>query len=382
MKLSFLNIFKNGLAIVLFASCVEPFSPPYSDADVNFLVVDGYINTSDNSATVKLSRAASLASSDAIIAERNAIVSIEDEDGNFFSLSEQSEGTYGLSSISLNLLKKYKLNVQTGDSKTYQSEFIQLTQAPAIDSIQWKPASDGVTIYANTHNEPSATRYYRWDYVETYMYNSAFDSNFKRIDDAVIYRTIDERIHTCWRTVTSSKILIGSSAKLTQNAITNYPLTFLPKGTEKLDIGYSMEVKQRAISQDEYNFLDQLRKTTESLGGLFDPLPSQVVGNVTSVSNPSEPVLGNFSGGSVATERIFIKASDLPPDLRVYNNNTGGCIAATVLLADLPNLESQYLLVDPVLMGGITLIGYTFTTIPCADCRTAGGTNIQPPFWE
>src|SRR6188768_333793 len=109
MKTVIRKISISVLTVFFFATCVEPFDPPLSDNEVNFLVVDGFVNTSDNSATVKLTHAVSLASSDPFMPEKNAVVSIEEESGGSFVLSEQGAGVYTANSLPLNLAKKYKL---------------------------------------------------------------------------------------------------------------------------------------------------------------------------------------------------------------------------------------------------------------------------------
>ena len=178
----------------------------------------------------------------------------------------------------------------------------------------------------------------------------------------------------------STKISITSSVRLVDDVVHQFPVTFLPKGSSKISIKYSTLIKQRAVSKKEYDYLEQLQKTTESLGGLFDPQPSQVLGNIRNLNNPLAPVLGYFSAGTTVEERLFIDYYDLPDDLRKIPPVVG-CSQDTVYNAGLVNLSGTVYL-GSAIYSGPSIIGYTKSTASCADCRTKGGVTTQPPFWE
>ncbi len=55
----------------------------------------------------------------------------------------------------------------------------QYKLALIIDSINWVDGGGGgVTIYANTHDVTNSTRYYQWQYTQTWLYNSAEASDY------------------------------------------------------------------------------------------------------------------------------------------------------------------------------------------------------------
>jgi len=95
-----------------------------------------------------------------------------------------------------------------------------------------------------------------------------------------VLRTVDDYIFYCWNENPSTEILITSTDRLSENRVSRFPITVIPAGSRKISMLYSIQVSQRAISEEEYTFLKQLKQTTESIGGLFDPQPSQVPGNI------------------------------------------------------------------------------------------------------
>src|SRR5688572_21927206 len=265
--------------LLILGSCLEPYEPPVMKGNVDYLVVDGFIDSNTGSASVVLTRANVLTEIKDPLPEVNAQVSIEDNTtGTIYSLADQGNGRYSSSMLTPDPLGTYTLHIQTENGSDYRSEPVQLKQSPAIDSVTWKPTPDGVEVYVNTHDASAGTRYYRWEFEETWEYNSVYESSFKRVDGLPVLRNENERIYVCWRTLLSSDILLSSSLRLTEDRISDYLINFVPQGSIKLSRTYSILVRQYALSEDAFNYWQQLQKTTESLGGLFDPQPARITG--------------------------------------------------------------------------------------------------------
>lgn len=377
-----------GLALLL--GCLDPYEPPVAPQDRNVLVVDGFLNSTDRAATVKLSHTVSISSSTTFSPERGAEVSIQSKAGYIFPLVEMDSGVYVASGLDLTPDDRYRLNIHTDQGENYVSDFIELKNVPPIDSVHWEPGEDGLTIYVNTHDFSGNTKHYRWYFDETWEYHAAFASDYKLVNGEPVFRTNEERIHKCWRYVNSTEILIGSTEQLQSDIVSRQPLMFIPKRSKKTSVKYSIRVKQRSITQDEYHFLQQIQKTTEDLGSLFDPQPSRVVGNIHREGDLSSPVLGYFSGGSITEQRIYIDFYDLPDDLMVPPSKEG-CRADTMCLyrsanpiincnKALPDVSPGELILSPI-FSGPSIIGYLYTTPACADCRSQGGVLERPSFW-
>jgi len=360
---------------VLF-SCIEPYNPPAITELVDLLVVDGFINTSDSSATVRLTKASALSEEGGAIPEINASVFIEDEIGNSFDLTEKEEGNYFISKGLFASSRKYRVVIATRSNKNYFSDFIDLKTTPPIDSINWRPSFQdrGIDIFVNTHDDEDKTRYYQWTFDETWEYTAKYPSAF-RVSNGVVL-PLEESIYRCWISKPSTEIHIASNNQLTEDIIKDFRLVFIPIPSQKVMQKYSILVKQRALTKEAYDFYTQLKKSTESLGGLFDPMPSQVLGNIHA-ENPDEPVLGYFGGGEVREKRKFIQFSDLPIDLREYL--LIGCPIDSIPLARI-SVQSDVVLINSY--GSPGIIGYTTSPYKnCMDCRDDGGQLVRPDFW-
>lgn len=372
------------------AACVESYSPPSVPAAADLIVVDGNVNTTDHTASVRITRPVVVNSKDSLKAERNASVSIITESGKTYLLPETKPGYYQVAGVDLTDGTACQLKVKLISGSEYQSEEIVLKKSPPIDSVYFHYKQDGLEVLVDTHDASKKTRYYQWNFEETYEYGAPFESNFKLVNRQVVPRQPADRVYRCWKTVPSTRIYITSTTQLDEDLVSRRLLVSIPVASQKTSVRYSILVKQRAISDREYTYLTQLQKTTESLGSLFDPQPSQVYGNIKRVSETGGEAIGYFSGGSYDQKRIFIGFYDLPSYLMVPPSK-GTCMLDTVCLfpptrspikcsIDLENLPETEMIVAEIFQGP-SLIGYQKTNNDCADCRRQGGTTTRPSFW-
>jgi hypothetical protein len=362
--------------ILIVTGCLDPYPPPVTDAEVNFLVVDGFINSGTGEATVKLSRALPIDASEAHPPVRRAQVRVEKDDGTAIFLTENTPGNYTTVRNDLHIGSSYKLIIQA-DGKEYESDFVKLKQSPVLEDLSWTQEGDGITVHVDSRDPAATTRYYQWVYTETWEYDADKESGYYARNGFAIPRQKSESIHICYSSVASSKVLIGTTQDQSGDFINDFPLVHITAGSKKLSRHYSILVQQRALDEDSYNYWLQLQRTTENLGGLFDPLPTQVTGNIHSKSDDKEVVLGYFSGGGVEERRLYINHQDLPDDLKFVKRRF--CPVDSVNVQFLEN----YLDGDPLIgpYGTPVIIGYTVSTKACLDCRTEGGTLTKPSFW-
>jgi hypothetical protein len=363
-------------------ACVDLYDPPVSDDDVGYLVVDGVLNAAKGEATVFLTRTIPVKSNDEVPAESGASVWIEDEEGTLYPLTETQGRLYSGDVSNVSSGSKYRLVVHTRDNHEYVSEFTEVVESPGIDSISYSVLEEGVEFSVNTHDPAGSARHFRWKYMETYEYRSNFHSSYMFADKEVIVRPPDRSIYTCWKSEPSTGILVTSTNHLKESIVSRFPVTFISKGSLKLSVKYRLLVEQQALTQEGYDYWLGLQKSTEQLGGLFDPLPSEVTGNIRSTTHPDEEVLGFFSASTVTQKILYVKWRDLPPEeAKFYNNHDSYCELDTLFLADLPNVASFVLLATAVTEGP-SLIGYTTSSNNCLDCRSFGGSTTKPEFWE
>ncbi|HVV53793.1 MAG TPA: DUF4249 domain-containing protein [Mucilaginibacter sp.] len=388
------KIYITLLLLMIAWGCKKAYNPKISGSSpTGYLVVDGVIGTGQDSTVIRLSRTVPLSSVQRSKPELGATVTVLTDGGSSFLLTETGNGYYSTPGLNLTSPGKYGLKIVTSNGKVYQSDLIPATNSPAIDSVYYKIKNNGVQIYADTHDPGNSSRYYRWDFTETYEIHSQFDSHeyYTHVPfDTVLPRPIQNQIYTCWVSAGSPNILLNSSAKLSRDIITGNPITFMPLTSLKVANRYTILVKQYALTSDAFNYFQQLKKNSEQLGSIFDAQPSELPGNIHCVSNPAEHVLGYITAGSTSESRIFIDRRNLPAS--PTDNPYAGCMLDTLLYqravgAALVNEVQEYIYtrfqdpVDPISKpGSPTILGYTASSPECVDC-TLRGTNVKPSFW-
>ena len=372
-----------GFILCCLTGCLDAYLPPDVQADLSLLVVDGFINASDQSASIRLTTTLPLDTTALPKTIDDAEVTIERSDGGAVHLPAIGDGRYETSAIALNMDAQYRLNIALSSGETYQSDFISLTRSPDIDSVTFSEGKDALNVYVNTHDPSGNSRYFKWDYEETWEHTSSFVSMYKLVDGQAYERSTDERIYICWSTAPSTSILVYNTVNLSEAVVSNFLLTAVPAGSEQLSRRYSINVKQRAVTEAEYEFWSKLRKTTEELGGLFDPQPYAVAGNIQGANN-NNVVLGYFGGGEVKEKRIFVGMTDLPRNI-ANQTMRARCSPDEIQSASVSDLRFlspvTTTLLESIYVQGVGIVGYTFSQPGCADCRTQGGTTARPAFW-
>jgi hypothetical protein len=381
-------------AIVVNGGCKKPYAPATVTVANNYLVVEGVINSGADSTIIKLSRTVNLAGKTTVNPELGATMTVEGDQNVSYPLPQVDSGRYAAPPLNLDNAHKYRLRIGTADGKIYLSDYEPVKITPPIDTLRYEISAAGVNLYTSTHDPANNAHYYRWDYTETYVYESTGNTFYKfdntQFFDAnkVRFRTPDEQIHICYVTDTSSTTILNTTAALKQDIVVDNPIVQIPASSEKLYYRYSILVKQYALTQEAYNFWSILKKNTEQIGSIFDAQPSELKGNIRCISNPKEPVIGYISVSTVSQKRVFISNSQLPGSAPHADT------CQTYTFKWLKGVQPAPELVSGVAIPiGLINSGYdepqndsTYSVkayiYDCVDCRYhLHGKNVKPGFW-
>lgn len=388
-----MRVFRNYfyVIIIVLLCCKKPYYPTVLSSPNSYLVVEGVINSGSDSTIIKISKTVKLNEKIVQNPLLGATVNVESDQNTSFPLNDATgKGFYSNPSLNLPSSSKYRLRIKTNDGSEYVSDFVAIKPTPPIDSIGFTLKDSSVNIYVNTHDPANATRYYRWDYDETWQFQSKFGSSWilDRRTDTFVYRPDSLSIHYCFGNDTSSTVLLNSTTRLTQDAIYQSPITQFSYHSEKIETKYSIKVKQYALTREAFEFYQNIKKNTETLGSIFDAQPTELIGNIHNVTNSSEPVIGYITATNVQSKRIFISNKVLPPNTRV--NYPYDCVMESALFHDPRNGNMvQTVLIDPpftdlatyAIYGPAGIIGFMYSTPLCVDC-TLRGTKKRPEFWR
>jgi hypothetical protein len=370
------------ISLVLAASgttCRQAYAPPAITNPNHYLVVDGFIDVSPNSVTTfNLNRTRNLGDTTVQgIPELNATISIVGSGGAAWPLTETA-GTsiYASAPLTLDATRQYSISIATTNGEKYASNPVPCTATPPIDSIFWRQPFD-LTIYAGTHDPTNNTRYYRYDYNETWEHDAQLMTVYGVANGMMYAQDSTNQTQRCWTTDTSANILLASSAAQSTDVIDSFPLVTIPNGDARITKVYSILIRQYALTEDAYNYWLLIQKTTQDVGTLFDIQPTQLIGNITCTSNPSEPVIGFITATTVQQQRILIVESSLND--WEHNQPAFGCDTVSIpfnfanpFAYNYPNPNFA-----PYYFDGTALV---LASSICLNCLLLGGTNIRPSF--
>lgn len=378
-------IFLSILISVVFASsCIKPFDPNIRSADVNKYVVSGQVTAGDELQTVNVSRTSSISNPE-YFPVTGCLVKILDDEGNEFPATETGNGDYS-SRIDPGFLVpgvSFKVEITTPAGDQINSDFDLLTKSPPMDSLYYirkdiagnNPGqyTRGIQFYINLNAGETDSRYYRWEELETWEYHA--DYPLEWYYDGTVHHVSppDYSRKVCWSTTKVPDIFTLATDNLAENKYSALPLHFVSNRTSRLMYGYSLLIKQFAMSEAAYLYWDKLRINSSQEGGLYTSQPLPISGNMHNLTNPGQDVLGFFGAASVITKRIFI-------------NNIPGLPMEFSTFCSLGEPERTLQVFGPddypvFLYGDVGRYTTIHLANECVNCLSLGGTNVKPGFW-
>ena len=393
----------NAIACILFClsllSCTEPYqiqTNTFEDA----LVVEATITNELKTQQIKISRTYQF-EENGPTTETGADVYITDNLGNRYDFTEQN-GVY-LSTVQFQAVPNvnYQLFITTVNGNEYASNIQRMTTANQISSIDTdiitKDSERGVQISVNSSDPTNTSKFYRYEYEETYKVVVPKWSNYKAYllnPRTVSYMERGYESKTCFKTNKSDTFLLTNTTDLMEDLVYKFPIRFIGDREYMLSERYSILVRQFVISQQAYEYYKTIKALSDS-GELLSPnQPGFVMGNIKSLTNPKEKIIGFFDVCSASEKRIFFNYGDVFPNEPVPQ-----------FFMDCPeeSLDAGDFRTNP-LGDGFKLISYVqsgqkvfydfiynplseahpiYVMVPaaCGDCTTFAS-NVVPPFWQ
>jgi len=300
--------------LLALTTCKKPYNPTIVSTDKSYLVVEGVINSGNDSTFITLSHTIKL-NAQQYMPETGARVNVESDKNDVYPLSEVKPGIYSIAQLNLPADRKYRLHIFASKGE-YASDYVENKTTPPIDSIYSQITKSGVQFYADSHDPTGKTRYYRWDYDETWTYFSLIHSQYLYTNHHLVFRNPDSLVDVCYRHARpSNSFYVATSNKLSQDVISHFPVGYVDVSSGKLNHVYSLHLKEYAITPEAFTFWENLKKNTEQLGSIFDAQPSTIRGNIHPIGDNAEPVIGFVSVSTITDKRIFFAGRQLPYEL-------------------------------------------------------------------
>lgn len=395
--------FANKILVLFLALLATSCVDPYQLETTNFeeaLVIEATLTNQLKYQQVKITKTYKLEQSQPIIVT-DADVEVSDDSGNSYAFSA-SNGIYiSDEAFQAEPGRKYKLRINSG-GKIYESSTEMLSVSQPIESITTSVESvngqRGVQIKVNSFDPTGNSKYYRFSYDETYKVVVPFWSEYVAsvqsdgvsgfsVTDTIKLTPRTYEARTCYSTQKSTALIVTKTVGLSEDRILDFPIRFIKANDPIIKNRYSINVTQYVQSLAAYTFYETLSELSAAGENIFSQnQPGFFYGNITSISNPSEKVIGFFEVSGVSEKRIFFDFEDVfpndspPPylyDCEIYEydstafgpgNNQGSTLRSFITSGKVLYFDHAmpiYYVVKP----------------QCGDC-TSFSSNVIPSFWE
>jgi len=314
-----------------FVSCTETYVPEVNP-NREALVVEGLITDGDGPFYITLTKARPYHSDSTLKSAyvTDAVLSVTDSEGQTFNLSHQANGRYWLPDTFKAVTgRSYVLHIATSDGERYESNAQKLMASETIDTLYTTFTTND---YLNTFDQLTSADGYE---IRVNLFKNATAANPKplcRFESNVVvqYQYIQILFDPTnpdgqewywfifgWNTynVNETTNITDERTKSTSVEIKDHLLCFLPIDPNIYGISTNSTMssflyyryKQFTINEDSYNFYLEANKQLSASGKMFDPITTQLYGNVNCTSNPSKIALGLFEVSSVKQAAYIVR---------------------------------------------------------------------------
>lgn len=305
-------------------ACIDPYKVEVPEGQ-QLLTVEGLIHSGPGPHAITLSRSATYGSmfEGLIRPITGATVVVRDNEGRITFLTEgvDSRGSYFTpAGFRAEIGKSYTLQIQTVEGKVYTSLPERVESVPRIENIEVKTVTipvegetnprSGVQLISEIKDPADQNNFYFWRLgTSVHVLETSPELFFIRET-----RTLAPKdcCAICYKTeVTGNQSLFIAQDDNFNGLTTRIPAAFIEDNGLRFVNRFRTDLKQYAISQDAYRFLRLVKQQADISGSIFDPPPATIRGNMISLDDPDEVVLGYFMAAGESSRRIYINKSDL-----------------------------------------------------------------------
>ena len=343
----------------LSTSCSRVYDPHVHIAG-KVLVVNGIITNKTDGYHVGLTYAMPFNSDEKGSPASSASVYVTDDLGNSYKFNERNKGDYVSDSLQFTgqTGHTYRLHITTTDGTEYESDPQKILPEVSPDNVYAEfdnqEIFNGTTgLKVNTHGASI--------FIDIRNQSDTIASNL--VMQYYYYKTIpvirDRYIFEfyCWQTINANANidLTGGEYSINSAYVKKFPACFLDDNIyvwaiiynclvnladttgSAIEDGYKFyDIKHRilylntyTLNSETYLYYRSLYEQMQSEGKLFDPVASQLTGNIKCITDPEKKALGFFEASAVSHSAYIV-------DFRNLNNSQPSVIKTPCVLPPVP----------------------------------------------
>ena len=377
-------------ALAVVSSCIYPFEPDALPQGGQ-LVVEGDIVLGDIS-VIKLSAVDPIRGTAGEQPRGDAY--IEDDKGGVYRSTGPLGSTIRIDTREAPSDRKYRLRIDLSNpggewDASYATEWDIPQPEPEISAMEMTTDDENITFNVSMNAPEGASGCYRWDYELDWEYDAKYYPAYMFVDGELIdlnKTPITYPYHTCYSHKESIETGLAIAKSLEGQRLYRHEFMEIPRTSTIVMKRLAVLMKARCISEDCYEYLNNLKENSDATGSLFTTIPSGMQGNVRSLDDTTHHAVGFVGVSRVKTKRTFFYVAPYHISRWRYGDDLF-VPEINIFHPDLTSwYKAGYLPVDDLGAsgGGESAMGGAVRWGPaeCVDCRVSGGTIEVPYFWE
>lgn len=335
------------LSLIFLVSCEEYYTPALEEV-TRAMVVESHITNDPKQNFVRISRTRNFYSTSAVEWITGALVELVEDNFKVVKAREDAPGYYVFPSTPVSG-KKYRLRI-SHLKDVYESDYLVMPPLPVIDSLYTRHEVEkeyktnaynvpelfekpGRQLYIDAPVTPEL-QYYRFNHraIIQWVYNPHLvsDPSAQSIPNRKLSQPIfksapalpipigeDTSMHVLYGWISHTEVGLFNLSKPKEFSaavgISKHPIVSLAyNSAQYLDstlqkpFNWIIILDQYGISKESYDFYEKLNRQFSSDGSLFDPVMTQVFGNIHCKNDPEKIVLGFFDLKSFRQYRYYL----------------------------------------------------------------------------
>lgn len=371
-------------------SCVYPFDID-AEGEGGSMVIEGDILIGELT-TVRLSHTMPISTLSIQETFLDAEVCVMDDRGDVYPTISKGEDGFVVDTRNADPDRQYKLhvkNLETG--RTYESTFQAVSKPAVIDSLSYilDEERDRMDIAISMHS--GSESYFKWSYTEDWEYRTILKAAYKYIPPTVhmngwwaevpdgpgqvVKMDTDDITYYCWSHYDSKNIMVFSTESQSDDRFVDLEFHTIDRTDRRISYIYHIAVELEALTKDAYTYWQNVKNNSEYNGSLFAPNPSELLGNISCLEDPSEFVYGYISAAQRSVKTLYVRASSFYKEKETFDTATYSLSQSDWY----QYYKDGYLPFD--VSSENPLGPPDWVKSRCVDCRQFGGTTTKPDFW-
>jgi len=370
-----------GCVILILNSCITEYTAKGLNEQENILVVEGLISEGQFSITLSKSVRLTNVNPGKIVYVNHARVVVQCDNGTQIQADnndpsfETTNGQYTFHIEKLNFDCRYRLQIileeDGNQTLEYCSEYKYPIETPEIEKVFFTKAGyrEPVIIHVTTRSSDDAVLYFQWSYTEDWEIHADLMSF-----EPFVYP------YYCWGKTESRDLLIGSAQRTVEGRLTDR-ITEIRSTDRKLKVLYRIRVKQHALSKQAYEYFSNIKKNVRETGDIFSPIPSEISGNITCITDPDRPVIGYVEVSTASRNELYLNWYDNVYEYsQSFLNCEGSAYRSTLVDFIITDSGEKFV---PYAWAysdtGERVVAYM--NIRCVDCTLYNDSTNRPDDW-